>query len=124
MTCRKFLEECSTYKFFLICIVSGSQLNFTPEDLQDENDFHAKVASSHQFKVQPVDLVKLKSIRTTKINKKHARVFEEMGLPIQTQNKSHKKKIFLSNQSKVTSAAIDQAADTSGLKPILVYLIY
>jgi hypothetical protein len=88
------------------------------EDSQDENDFHTQVKSSYQFTVQPVDLVKLQFIRTNKINKKRARIFKEMGLPIEAEKKSHKKKIFLSKRSKVTSASIDEVADKSGnLKP-------
>ena len=68
--------------------------------------------------MQPVDLVKLKSIRTMKINKKRARVFEQMGLPIQTGNESHQKQHFISKRPAATSFTIDQAADTSGnLKP-------
>lgn len=75
---------------------------------------HIQLASSYQFKVTPEHLVKLKTIRTTKINKKRARIFEQMGLSIQVDNASRQKKIFLSKQTKATSAEINRVTDTSG----------
>lgn len=50
--------------------------------------------SSHQFKVQPVDMIKLKAIRVNRNKKKRARLYEEMGLPVPIENKSHQKKHF------------------------------
>jgi hypothetical protein len=105
-------------KFISIFIVLDVQFNVIGEDLEDGDDFHTQLASSYRFQVQTVDLVKLKSIRTCKNKKKHGRLFEQMGLPIQPENNSHKKKIFLSKNTKETRGLIDQVNSISGnLKP-------
>ena len=87
---------------------------FTDEALQYEDDFHTKLPSSYEFNVQPVDLVKLKSIRTTKINKKRDHLFEKMGLPLPSRNKRQKRKIFLKRRSQVTCNTVGQDANILG----------
>ncbi|CAF1049511.1 unnamed protein product [Rotaria sordida] len=92
----------------------GSPPNISIEDSQDDNNFNIQLPSSYQFKLQLVDLVKLKSIRTTKINKKTARVFKAMGLSSEVDDKSPKQ-IFFSKQAKTTSSMVDKVADTPGI---------
>ncbi|CAF3689036.1 unnamed protein product [Rotaria sordida] len=91
----------------------GSPLNISIEDSQDDNNFNIQLPSSYPFKLQLVDLVKLKSIRTTKINKKTARVFKAMGLSSEVDDKSPKQ-IFFSKQAKTTSSMVNKVADTPG----------
>ncbi|CAF1053432.1 unnamed protein product [Rotaria sordida] len=91
----------------------GSPPNISIEDSQDDNNFNIQLPSSYQFKLQLVDLVKLKSIRTTKINKKTARVFKAMGLSSEVDDKSSKQ-IFFSKQAKTTSNMVNKVADTPG----------
>ncbi len=95
-------------------MVSGLQLNATTGSSEEDDDFHTQLPSSYQFKLQSMDLVKLKSIQTTKINKKRCRLFEERGLPIEVDKISNEKKIFLSKKKKTTSATIEPGVETSG----------
>ncbi|CAF4693640.1 unnamed protein product, partial [Rotaria sp. Silwood2] len=79
---------------------TGSQLDVLDENSNEQEDFHIQLPSSFNFKLQPVDLVKLKSIRTKKNNKKEARLYEAMGLPIEIDKTTNKKKIFISKTIK------------------------
>lgn len=59
----------------------------------EEDDFHVQMASSHEFKVRAVDLAKLQSIRKRKNNKKSARLFQAMGLPVEIDRSTSRKRI-------------------------------
>jgi hypothetical protein len=87
-------------RFLSHLYVLGSQPNLLDKNSNEQEDFHVQLPSSFNFKLQPVDLVKLKSIRTKKINKKEARLYEAMGLPIETDKTTNKKKIFISKTNK------------------------
>jgi hypothetical protein len=64
--------------------------------------------------VKSVDLLKLKAIRTKKLNKKRARLFEDMGLPIEADNTSSEKTIFLTKRSKIPSVVTNNTVNKSG----------
>ena len=80
--------------------ISDSQLNATTEDFEDDGNFHIQLSSTFKFKLQPGDLMQLKSIRTRKINRKTARVFEAMGLPIDIDDKCKKRYSCQNNRKK------------------------
>ncbi|CAF2637171.1 unnamed protein product [Rotaria sp. Silwood2] len=94
-------------------IAVGSQLSMNVTDSQHDKNFNVQLSPSYQFKLQSIDLMKLKSIRATKINKKTARVFEAMGLPTEIDDKSQKK-IFLSKQAKAIRGMMDKVTETPG----------
>jgi len=70
--------------------------------------------SLYQFKLRAVDLVKLNAIRTKKNNKKRARLYKQMGLPLEVDNPPKKKKIFLNKQANTRNSLMDKVAETSG----------
>ncbi|CAF1464470.1 unnamed protein product, partial [Rotaria sordida] len=84
-------------------ISTGSQLDVLDENPNGQEDFHIQLPSSSDFKLQPVDLVKLQSIRTKKNNKKEARLYKAMGLPIVIDKTTNKKKIFISKTIKTNT---------------------
>jgi propanediol dehydratase large subunit len=101
------------YSFLIICIILGIQLNVTVADSQVGDDFIAELSSCHEFTLRPVDLAKLLVIRNKKINKKKARLFEQMGLSNVTENTTSKK-IFISKQNKLTKSTINKTAGSKG----------
>ncbi len=80
-------------------------MNLLDKNSNEKEDFQIQLPSSFDFKLQPVDLVKLKSIRTKKNNKKEARLYKAMGLPIEIDETTNKKKIFISK--KITKNTIN-----------------
>ncbi|CAF4196118.1 unnamed protein product, partial [Rotaria sordida] len=82
---------------------TGSQLDVLDENPYEQEDFHIQLPPSFNFKLQPVDLVKLQSIRTKKNNKKEPRLHEPMGLPIEIDKTTNKKKIFISKTIKTNT---------------------
>ncbi|CAF2661092.1 unnamed protein product [Rotaria sp. Silwood2] len=86
-----------------------SPQNVSNQDVQDNDNFHIQLSSSYQFKLEPIDLVRLKSIQTTKLKKKHDRMCEAMGLFLDFNGKP-KKKIFLSKEAKETSSSVNNSA--------------
>ena len=78
--------------------------------------------------MQSADLLKLKAIRTKKLNKKRARLFEDMGLPIEVDKTSSKKTIFLTKGSKRTSVVTNDTVKKSGklisFEYHYIYVIY
>ncbi|CAF4088654.1 unnamed protein product [Adineta steineri] len=89
-------------------------LNNTSKNTDDERDLHVELPTHYSFKVQLVDLEKLKSIRITNNQKKHDRLLETMGLSILSSTQSQRKKIVLSKQSQAASDAIEIFSKTSG----------
>ncbi|CAF0902184.1 unnamed protein product [Adineta steineri] len=92
-----------------------TQLNNTSKNTDDERDLHVELPTHYSFKVQLVDLEKLKSIRITNNQKKHDRLLETMGLSILASTQSQRKKIVLSKQSQAASDAIEIFSKTSDL---------
>lgn len=90
--------------WFLIDFILDSQLDLDVEVSQEE-DFQVQLKSSYSFKLKPVDLVKLKTIRIAKNEKKRTRLFKEMGLPIENSESRGQNKIFLSKQSQATTVS-------------------
>ncbi|CAF4240825.1 unnamed protein product [Rotaria sp. Silwood2] len=86
-----------------------SPQNISNQDVQDNDNFHIQLSSSYQFKLEPIDLVRLKSIQTTKLKKKHDRMCEAMGLFLGFNDKP-RKKIFLSKEAKETSSSVNNSA--------------
>ncbi|CAF4499515.1 unnamed protein product, partial [Rotaria sp. Silwood2] len=86
-----------------------SPQNVSNQDVQDNDNFHIQLSSSYQFKLEPIDLVRLKSIQTTKLKKKHDRMCEAMGLFLGFNDKP-RKKIFLSKEAKETSSSVNNSA--------------
>ncbi|CAF1474305.1 unnamed protein product [Adineta steineri] len=94
----------------------STQIDASDEDISDEDDFHTVTASSYKFKIKSVDLEKLKAIRIKKNNKKCSRVFEQMGLSIQVNEKtSSERKIYLTKQTKSTSTSTGKSAKALGI---------
>ncbi|CAF1298523.1 unnamed protein product [Rotaria sordida] len=75
----------------------------------DFDDFVIELPTSWEFKLQPVDRVKLLKIRTEKINKRRARLFEKMGVTLEEKT-IRPKKIFLSKQSTPMNKIIDNSS--------------
>ncbi|CAF4202257.1 unnamed protein product [Rotaria sordida] len=84
-------------------ISTGSQLGVLDENPNEQEDFHIQLPSSFNFKLQPVDLMKLQSIRTNKNYKKEARLYTAMGLPIEIDTTTNKKTIFISKTIKTNT---------------------
>lgn len=60
----------------------------------EEDGFSIELASSYKFKIRSVDMTKLQAIRTSKNNKKRARLFQAMGLPVDIDQSNQCKKII------------------------------
>ncbi|CAF5194685.1 unnamed protein product, partial [Rotaria magnacalcarata] len=88
------------------------QLHSIGEDFEDDGNFRIDLPSSFKFKLQSVDLINLKTIRTNKINKKTARMFEAMGLPVDISDKC-KQKILLPIKAKQTTTVNNKITNTS-----------
>jgi hypothetical protein len=101
-------------KHIHIYIISDLQFNDVTRNSEEEDDFHIKLSSSYSFTLKSTDLGKLTSIRAAKINKKRCRLFQEMGLPIEVDKTSVKKKIFISKKRKTTSTTTGSGVETSG----------
>ncbi|CAF2137982.1 unnamed protein product [Rotaria magnacalcarata] len=71
-------------------LTDGLQLHSIGEDFEDDGNFRIDQPSSFMLKLKSVDLIKLKTIRTKKINKKTARLFEATGLPVDIGDKCKK----------------------------------
>jgi hypothetical protein len=97
-----------------VLFISGVQLDMSIISSTFADDFVAELATSHQFKLQAVDHAKLLKIRIEKINKRRARLFEQMGIPLQ-ENKMRPKKIFLSKQSRLVKNMTDKGVDDTGM---------
>ena len=97
----------------LFCLFSGSQVSMSIVNEDGGGDFRIHLPSSFTFKLQSVDLVKVKSIRTKKINKKTTRVLEAMGLPVEGADKL-RQKILLSRSIKKSNCTISKNTGTSG----------
>ena len=96
-----------------MCIISDPQLNEATRSFE-EDDFDIHLSASCQFTLQSTDLVKLKSIRAANINKRRCRMFQEMGLLIELNKASDKKKILISKERKTTSRTIASSVETPG----------
>lgn len=108
------LFELSNTYFFICLVCLGFQCKQSVEDLEDyPDDFQLALKSSYQFKISSVDLAKLKTIRKKKIDRKRIHLFEQMGIPIQIDDKSSKKRIVISNRTK--SSNIPGTANVSNL---------
>jgi predicted metalloenzyme YecM len=94
--------------------ISGVQSDMSIISSAFADDFVTELATSHQFKLQAVDRAKLLKIRTEKINKRRARLFEQMGIPLQ-ENIIRPKKIFLSKQSRSVKNVTDKGVDETGI---------
>ncbi|CAF4288653.1 unnamed protein product, partial [Rotaria magnacalcarata] len=93
-------------------LTDGLQLHSIGEDFEDDGNFRIDLPSSFKFKLQSVDLINLKTIRTNKINKKTARMFEAMGLPVDISDKC-KQKILLPIKAKQTTTVNNKITNTS-----------
>ncbi|CAF2149342.1 unnamed protein product [Rotaria magnacalcarata] len=71
-------------------LTDGLQLHSIGEDFEDDGNFRIDQPSSFMLKLKSVDLIKLKTTRTKKINKKTARLFEATGLPVDIGDKCKK----------------------------------
>jgi hypothetical protein len=108
------IEHYYIYSLSRIYFIIDLQVDQNIEDFEEEDDFQAQLQSSYQFKVNSVDLAKLKAIRTKKLNKKRASLFEAMGIPIEVDNKSHKKKICFAKQNTPSVAVTSNKSDALG----------
>ena len=78
--------------------------NSSLEEAVQEEDFEVQLSTSYDFKLNSVHFAKIQAIRTMKNNKKHARLFEAMGIPIEVDKSSRSKKIIISKQKRGRTA--------------------
>ncbi|CAF1488393.1 unnamed protein product, partial [Adineta steineri] len=83
------------------------------EDFEEDGGFQTQLESSYQFRVQSVHLAQLKSIRKEKLSKKRARDFQNMGIPIEVNKTTCKKRIFFSKQNKTTAVTTNDSSNQS-----------
>ncbi len=113
------LNEKSIFKILFYCIlivlfISGVQSSMSSRKSAFDDDFVAELKTSYEFRLQAVDHTKLLTIRTAKINKRRARLFEQMGLPLE-ENIIRPKKIFLSKQGRIVNNIPDKVIDNTGI---------
>ncbi len=88
-------------------------MNQSAQQPPSDDDFVKQLPTSYQFKLQPVDLAKLRTIRKEKNEEKRRRLFEKMGIPI-TSTRVRPKKILLSKQRRTCRNIIDETTATAG----------
>lgn len=83
------------------------------EDAAQEEDFVVQLSTSYDFKLNSVHFAKIQAIRTMKNNKKRARLFEAMGIPVAVDKGSRSKKIIISKQKQGKIAPSEARAGMS-----------
>lgn len=69
--------------------------------------------------MQSVDLAQLRTIRREKLNKKRVRDFRNMGIPIEVNKTTCKKRIFFSKTNKTSTVTTVETRVQSGNMPLL-----
>lgn len=109
----KLIFKILFYCRLILLFISGIQSSMSSKKSALDDDFVTELKTSYEFRLQAVDHTKLLTIRTAKINKRRARLFEQMGLPIE-ENIIRPKKIFLSRQGKPVKNIPDKVTDNTG----------